>query len=213
MVVMIFHPPFLFLGLGLAAFSVGKYVYSTLYKKKQEFSFKKLGQNLASLAGILFLIYVLSMLFGGWGIPGLLLIVVVLTGVIIYKRKETYMEAMRDVETQIWGKPLDRKEWKGQKPPRIKLVWRRKNMKSKVNKWLVIELVISMCIVTCVGLISAVGVVQNCILFGMQGYIITALGYLVGAAAAWFFLIIVPLKALNRNIKDVRSHGPKARKK
>ena len=57
----------------------------------------------------LFMLY-LSSFFGLWGIIGVIISSIVIAGIILYRRRDKYLEVLRSVETLIWGKPLDKQE-------------------------------------------------------------------------------------------------------
>lgn len=58
---------------------------------------------------VLFVLYTYAFL-GVWGPLGIIIAGIVIGLVILYKRREMYMSAVRRIETLIWGKPLDEKK-------------------------------------------------------------------------------------------------------
>ena len=73
---------------------------------------REVGWRLAKMLALLTAIVLISHYFSlWWGVLGYFLFVMVFAAYIIIKRRKYFMSGMRLVETQIWGKPLDKKEW------------------------------------------------------------------------------------------------------
>ena len=53
------------------------------------------------------IIYVLAKQLGAYGFLGILALIVIYTLYLLWKRKEQYLEAMRTIESMVWGQPLD----------------------------------------------------------------------------------------------------------
>lgn len=76
----------------------------------------EVGWRLAKMLALLTAIVLISHYFSlWWGVLGYFLFVMVFAAYIIIKRRKYFMSGMRLVETQIWGKPLDKKEWEDDK--------------------------------------------------------------------------------------------------
>jgi len=65
-------------------------------------------------------------LFGLMGAGGFVLMIVLFSAWKIYTGRGIFMEGVRDIETRLWGRPLDKKqwtkeEWKGRKMKSIKV--------------------------------------------------------------------------------------------
>ena len=84
---------------------IGKFTWFTLFK------------NGLLLGGILFMFKLLS----GFGIFGYIMGTLAICLLILYQRKEKYMEIKHHGETMIWGKPLKEFIKEGKKPPKIKI--------------------------------------------------------------------------------------------
>ena len=53
-------------------------------------------------------IILISMYFMKWGVIGFLIVVLLLAGWKLWRGREMYVDGMRNIETQIWGEPLDK---------------------------------------------------------------------------------------------------------
>jgi len=54
----------------------------------------------------------------------------ILTGTVLFVAfKDHMMLAIRTIEMQLWGKPLDPSYWQDQKPGRLKFVWKKDRSK------------------------------------------------------------------------------------
>jgi len=99
---------------------------------------KKLKQNLkkytAKVPKIVYMLgfgLVLAFLiewFGKYGFWGFLGFIFLFAGVRAIKMRKNIFMAMQGIETQIWGKPLDKHFWKEKefKNTKLKFVWRKK---------------------------------------------------------------------------------------
>ena len=80
---------------------------------------------------ILFIVALILVLdtWGMKGFLGLLIIVLIMFAYQLYKNWNTFMGLLRQIETLIWKKPLDKTEWKKgeMKNTKVKIVWRKKN--------------------------------------------------------------------------------------
>ena len=73
---------------------------------------KKVLLTSCSLVLFLTFIYYLTAYLGGWGILGVIIVGVVIALYILIKNFKQYMFWVRHIETQIFGKPLDKKKKK-----------------------------------------------------------------------------------------------------
>lgn len=63
-----------------------------------------------------------------YGLLALLGIIGLWVATLLWISWDNYMMYIRLIEGQIWGRPLDAEYWKkGEKIPRVKFVWRKKN--------------------------------------------------------------------------------------
>lgn len=54
----------------------------------------------------------------------------ILTGAVLsIVLRNHLMLAIRSIEMQLWGKPLDKTYWQNEKPPKLKFVWKRDRSK------------------------------------------------------------------------------------
>lgn len=77
------------------------------------------------------IIYWLAVYTGAYGFLGVVAFVLIVAAYKIFIQKSEYMMALRTIESKIFGKPLDRKNWEpGElKRTKIKFVRRKKNEK------------------------------------------------------------------------------------
>ncbi|MFO7968670.1 MAG: hypothetical protein R6U15_00975 [Candidatus Izemoplasmatales bacterium] len=78
----------------------------------------------AKIAGVILILK----LFGGYGF--IVFCAVLALYKIIIQRK-LVMDSIRNIETRIWGYPLEKKYWKnrGKKIPKVKIKWKKKKQK------------------------------------------------------------------------------------
>lgn len=115
--VLIFEPrPSIFITF-IMLFSICWEAVSNYRKKVLPTKIDIIKRNMILLLYMLFVLY-LTEYFGGWGILGIIIIVFVLSGIILYRRWTLYMDSVRKIESMIWGKPLDHKgdDKDGKKP-------------------------------------------------------------------------------------------------
>jgi len=73
----------------------------------------------------MYLIYIWMTYGFGWFIVGF-----ICTGIVLFIAfRHHIMLAIRTIEMQLWGKPLDRSYWKDEKPGRLKFVWKKDRSK------------------------------------------------------------------------------------
>lgn len=65
--------------------------------------------------------------FGGWGILGALIAIILILLIRGYKHRWIYLQQVREMETVMFGKSLDKGNWKKGELKEIKLkpVWRK----------------------------------------------------------------------------------------
>jgi len=207
MIIILLHPGYLGLLLGLNIIVLLHYLYSWRKHRYRRFKPIQLLKNCANDPIIVTVIYLISILLGPWGFYGTLVIVLLLSGYRITKNRAMYMDALRDIETSLWGKPLDRRQWEGQQLPKIKLTWRRKTMQHKkkvrpVPLWLAYASIIAFI------LMGVLAIVENIIsaLFilhaGADAMIFA--GYLVGIIIAAAVVWMVPLLMMFTYIRKMQ---------
>jgi len=90
----------------------GSSVVLYIYTKRKELSFKDvllfLIKTFITLSIIIFSIKWL----GAYGIIGFILIIILLVAYRLVKQNAQYFEGIRELETMIFGKPLDKDKWK-----------------------------------------------------------------------------------------------------
>ena len=66
--------------------------------------------------------------FETWGLIGILIFLVSFVAYKFWVQRELLMVGLRDTETRIWGRPLDKELWdkKEMKNTKLKFVWRKK---------------------------------------------------------------------------------------
>lgn len=103
--------------------AVGHYVYRVI-RKKEAWSIGKFIKTILKTSATMLLILYLIRWLGAYGIIGFILIIFILAGWRIIRNKKMYMDGLRNIESMIWGKPLDKKEWKKDefKNTKIKIV-------------------------------------------------------------------------------------------
>ena len=95
----------------LNGYIIGKIVIDSKENKLKRWLVQALSTNVF----ILFL-YLLNQLLGTFSaVLAFLVITLVLAMYLLWKQRKQYMEAVRTIETMIWGKPLDRKKNEGRK--------------------------------------------------------------------------------------------------
>ena len=73
-----------------------------------------------------------------WGIKGLLgllVLVLVMFAYQLYRKWDLFMGLLRQIETLIWKKPLDKTEWQEgeMKNTKVKIIWRKKKNGNKIK--------------------------------------------------------------------------------
>ena len=128
-VILLFRLPFWGVAVLILSITIGRYCYGTLIKKHTPFKLWDLVKSLFSLCLFLGCLYILYWLTAGWGILGFFFIGFAIAIYLIIRSRKFFIASMRDVEAQIWGKPLDKKAWaQGEfKRKKVKFVWRKKN--------------------------------------------------------------------------------------
>ena len=58
--------------------------------------------------------------FGKFGIVGYFLVCFSIAGMQLWRGRKLFMQGMRDIETQIFGKPLDKENWRKKMFEKIK---------------------------------------------------------------------------------------------
>jgi len=81
-------------------------------KKVEEIYTLKFWRNKTLMMIFLALFYFVSLKAAAYGAIGIIVLILLLSGYRLYRARSLYMEGLRDIETRIWGKPLDKKEWR-----------------------------------------------------------------------------------------------------
>ena len=68
--------------------------------------------SMKSLAFIATFVYLFIFFGATFGALGVLVLIILMSLFRVYRKKELYLEGMRDIETKIFGKPLDKELWK-----------------------------------------------------------------------------------------------------
>lgn len=153
-------------------------------------------------------IYYLSRLLGSWGFWGSLIIVLLIAGYKIVRSWREFLQGLREIETDIFGAPLDRQHWQDQTPkfPRIRLTQKNigGNMKKK-RKSRPVPKVLAWISIICFGLLGALAITDNMVyaLMGIHngaGALHFAL-YLVGVFLMALIGWLVPLVMMVQYIK------------
>ncbi len=110
-VIILFNPTTTFIFVFIISLYLLTTIGTALWKKKP-ISIKKLFFGLIRMLIVLTIIILLARyLVIWWGFLGYLVFLGLFTTYILIKRRKQYVDGMRIVEKQIWGKPLDRKNW------------------------------------------------------------------------------------------------------
>ena len=82
--------------------------------------------------------FILVMLFEGYGVIGFLVFILAIAGYKMYLMREMLKGGMRNIETSIFGKPLDKESWeKGElKNTKIQITFKnwKQNLKLLISK-------------------------------------------------------------------------------
>lgn len=93
----------------------------TLYNKcRTRQAWYDLAKALLQTYVIVTIIYLLSWFLGGWGFFGSLLIILFIAAYKIFVNWKEFIKGLRDIETGIWGRPLERQYWRDRKPPKLR---------------------------------------------------------------------------------------------
>lgn len=89
-------------------------------------------KKLKTLLYIAALFIVIGM-FEWWGFWGALVFIIVMIAYKLYTQRESFLVALRDTETRIWGKPLEKEIWdkNEMKNTKLKFVWRKDRNETK----------------------------------------------------------------------------------
>ena len=109
----------------IIGFVVLTYCYKTLVKKESPFKFGRLFISIVKSSLMLGLVYAYLYYTKGWGVLSVVLLVFGFSAYLLIKKKSYLMTGIKDIETQIWGKPLDRREWKGESLPKLKFKFKK----------------------------------------------------------------------------------------
>jgi len=109
-----FHLTYLGFVILIMSISLLKYLYN-VYKDVSVFSSWLIIKELFISYIFVSCVWFLGRLLGGYGFFGLFLIVVILSGFMIWNKREFVMKGIREVETQMFSKPLDKKNWRSEK--------------------------------------------------------------------------------------------------
>lgn len=89
------------------------------YIKSKKFSIWGLLKNWIILLGFLAFIYYYGGYLGFFGICFLI------AGWKLWRRRKKFIELKHRIESMIWEKPLHEYREKGEKPPKVKMVWKK----------------------------------------------------------------------------------------
>lgn len=109
--VVLFRPSLFVLLCCLVVGITSHYLYSTLIKKKKAFIFWELIKKVVGLILIVLAVYLVYYLTGSWGLWSTIIVVIMLSTIILIRRRKEYLEALRHIETMIFKKPLDKKNF------------------------------------------------------------------------------------------------------
>jgi len=108
-VIIYIHPTFWQTINLLSGSSILIYLISSI-KNKELKTFKFIKLCITTYISILLIVSAIKWL-GAYGIIGFVLIVIFFGAYKIYKQRKFFMEGMREIETMIFGKSLDKKNW------------------------------------------------------------------------------------------------------
>ena len=101
------------------------FVYNKFIKKKKATWWGYI-KSLITIWIFISEIFLLSRLFGGHTIWGLIVISFLIAGYFIYRSWSFVMSPIRSVETHIFGKPIEEFKKNNEQVPKLKFVWKKK---------------------------------------------------------------------------------------
>lgn len=178
-------------------------------------------KSLLKMYLIITIIYFLSWLLGPWGFFGTLLIILLLAAYRIFTSWQEFVNGLRDIETQIWGRPLDRKEWQNHKPPKLRLVFKKRQnvtgetMKKKQKQKIIRPLHPALCWISLAAfvIIGGLAITDNLIaaIFALYGGV--GIGYFIGYLMGVFVIVVlvylIPIVMISKYIRYARRHYEK----
>jgi len=112
--ILIFRPPFKIIIGCACVLIIVTYTYKSL-KHKKKFKILELLKQLAITNLILISVYSIYILTGAWGFLSTIIIVMFISGSILIRRPKDFIIAIRDIEKMIFGKSLDKKNFRRSK--------------------------------------------------------------------------------------------------
>lgn len=116
----------------LTAISFFFYLF-IIIRQKKKFSFPDMLIQLAKTTVTVTIIVYLFRWFGGFGMIGVFIAIVLLALFRLWKKRSMYIESLQHMEKMIFGKSLEKDNWKKgeMKNRKVKLVWKRKKERKK----------------------------------------------------------------------------------
>lgn len=216
-IILIARPGYFLLLLILASLSLITSVgAAALYNKKVRPL--QILKSVTTMVVIVTIIYLIAYWLGPYGFYSTLVIILGLSAWRILKNRKAFIKGLRDIETMLWGRPLDRSAWNGKRPPRLKFVLHKKGsnleggkMKRRIKRtrhvpqWLAWISLIGFI------LVGALAIVENIIgaMFVLHngGSAVTFAGYLVGVLVMAMIVWFVPIVIMAKYIKHLRVIG------
>lgn len=119
-IITMLHPSTFGTILIMLGLSLVLYIYSKI--KTKEFCLKDLIKFIISTFITLCIILYTIKWLGTYGVIGFIFIIILLVAYRLIKQKEQYMEGLKEIETMIFGKPLDKDKWESGELKKFK--WR-----------------------------------------------------------------------------------------
>jgi len=101
--------------------------YTSKVMNKTKTAWQRHKNTITTILYIIILIFLIA-IWETWGFIGFIIFIIGMYGLRLFRGRDKLILAFRYVETQLFGKPLERKYWeKGEmKKKKFKIVWKKK---------------------------------------------------------------------------------------
>lgn len=197
-IILILHPGLIGLLILMTFFLIVVYTKRILLAWRQANTYIDFIKQLLIIYAIVIVIHYVAVLLGPWGFYGTLLLIVLIAAARIIQRRREFIQGIREIETDIFGAPLEKKYWRGRSLPKIKLVYKRqggKKMEKKRTRPIPRVLVwISLCLLVGVGGLAIFENVIGAIISLYAGVGVGFfVGYLLGVLLLVFLAWLIPI--------------------
>lgn len=191
----------------ITALLIGRHYYRKIRRQKTKDS---LGIQLINAYIFITILYIVAYVLGPWGIYGSVVIVLGLACYMIIKQWRAFVAGLRDIEIQIWGRSLDKKNWVNCRPTIPRLVIKKNTTgvkKMELHKKPINKLLAWVSVV-CFVILGALALTDNLMaaFFALHNGLgaVAFAGYLAGLVVVTFLALLVPLVMMVTYIRHLK---------